>query len=52
MTAECAIQPFDNGDERDAFVVANWGLSELGAPCIALPAPEVVKKPRARKAAA
>ncbi len=24
-----------DGDQRDAFVVANWGLSELGAPCLA-----------------
>lgn len=51
MTAECPIQPFSNGDERDAFVVANWGLSELAAPCIALPPPEVVKKPRTKRAA-
>lgn len=24
-----------DGDQRDAFVVANYGLSELGAPCLA-----------------
>ena len=51
MTAECPIKPFANGDERDAFVVANYGLSELAAPCIALPAPETVKKSRAKAAA-
>jgi Holliday junction resolvasome RuvABC endonuclease subunit len=50
MTAECVIQPFEDGDQKDAFVVANWGLSELAAPCIALPAPPPVA--RARKAAA
>ena len=27
---------FEDGDQIDAFVAANWGLSELGAPCIAL----------------
>ena len=51
MTADCVIKPFDDGDQRDAFVVANWGLSECAAPCVALPAPDVAKKPRARKAA-
>jgi hypothetical protein len=51
MTAECPIQPFNTDDERDAFVVANYGLSELGAPCIALPAPEPVKRASRKKAA-
>ena len=26
--------PFDDDDQRDAFAVVNWGLSELGAPCM------------------
>lgn len=26
--------PFEDGDQCDAFVVANWGLSELDAPCL------------------
>lgn len=51
MTAECPIQPFDNGDERDAFVVANWGLSEMAAPCVALPAPAPIKATRKARAA-
>jgi hypothetical protein len=38
-----------SNDECDAFVVANWGLSELAAPCIAAPPPD--KKKRSRRAA-
>ena len=48
---DCMTDVFGSNDEKDAFVsAANWGLHELGAPCIALPAPEVVKKPRKRAA--
>lgn len=42
----------DNDNEGDAFCVANWGLSELGAPCFAqlLGVPEA--KPKRRRKAA
>lgn len=47
---------FDDHDQRDAFVVANWGMRELGVPHLQeLLMPMKVKKatkPRARKAAA
>lgn len=29
-----AKAPFEDEDQCDAFAVANWGLSELGAPCL------------------
>lgn len=41
---------FEDTDQADAFTIANYGLSELGAPCIALPPPP--KQPKKRKAAA
>jgi len=48
---DCMTDVFGSNDEKDAFVSAtNWGLHELGAPCIALPAPEPVKKPRKKAA--
>lgn len=45
---------FDDHDQRDAFVVANWGMRELGVPHLQelLMPMKAPKKPRARKAAA
>jgi Holliday junction resolvasome RuvABC endonuclease subunit len=34
---------FDDPDQADAFAVANYGLSELGAPCITVPLEEVTQ---------
>ncbi len=47
-----AGDPFEDDDQRDAFAVANWGLSELGAPCFAhlLGTPE--EKPKRKRARA
>lgn len=43
---------FETPDEGDAFVsAANWGLSELGAPCVALPPPPPAPRASKRKAA-
>jgi len=52
-TVDSMTSVFDSTDEKDAFVsAANWGLSELGAPCIALPPPPKTARPkRVRKAA-
>jgi hypothetical protein len=49
---KAAGDPFDYDDERDAFTVANWGLHELGAPCLTGllgEKPVRAKKPRVRK---
>lgn len=32
---KAAGDPFNDNDQRDAFTIANWGLSELGAPALA-----------------
>ncbi len=40
---------FDDKDQADAFVVANYGLSELGAPFLAIVPPEKQSAPRARR---
>jgi hypothetical protein len=43
---------FADDNQGDAFVVCNWGLSELGAPFVSVAAPAEPGKPkRARKAA-
>lgn len=49
---DCMTDVFQTADEKDAFVVANWGLSELGAPCVALPPPPAVPRAKRTKAAA
>lgn len=52
QTLDSITSIFDSPDEKDAFVsAANWGLSELGAPCIALPPPPPAPRVSKRKAA-
>jgi hypothetical protein len=35
---EAVGAPFENGDERDAWVIANYGLTECGLPAMTIPA--------------